>query len=60
MYKLGLMGQGMYIDPARDFVGVYFSAKESNQPVQQDKMLGYFRQAAKHLSPSLVSSTEAK
>jgi CubicO group peptidase (beta-lactamase class C family) len=57
MYKLGLMGQGMYIDPALDFVGVYFSAKESNQPVQQDKMLGYFRQAAKQLVVSKLDTS---
>ncbi|WP_055734525.1 serine hydrolase domain-containing protein [Agarivorans gilvus] len=52
MYKLGLMGQGMYIDPARDFVGVYFSSREEGALLQQDRMLGYFREAAKQLAGS--------
>lgn len=47
LWKHGNLGQGIYIDPARDFVGVYFSTNGYIPPYGQDKMPGYLRQAAK-------------
>jgi hypothetical protein len=47
---VGLFGQGIYIDPARDFVGVYFSSNGDVPPFGEDKMPGYLRQAAKFLA----------
>ncbi|RLQ20146.1 hypothetical protein DWB85_19270 [Seongchinamella sediminis] len=49
LYKHGNFGQGIYIDPARDFVGVYFSTNGYIPPYGEDKMPGFLRQAAKIL-----------
>ncbi len=49
LYKHGNVGQGIYIDPARDFVGVYFSTNGYIPPYGEDKMPGYLRRAAKWL-----------
>ena len=38
------------IDPARDFVGVYFSTNGYIPPYGQDKMPGYLRRAAKFVA----------
>lgn len=48
MFKHGNLYQGIYVDPARDVVGVYFSTS----PVtgNPDILPGYLRQAAKNLS----------
>jgi CubicO group peptidase (beta-lactamase class C family) len=51
MYKHGNMGQGIYIDPERDFVAVYFSATPYVAPYGEIKAPAYFRAAAKILSP---------
>lgn len=50
LYKHGNVGQGIYIDPARDFVGVYFSTNGYIPPYGEDKMPGYLRRAAKVLA----------
>ena len=50
LWKHGNVGQGIYIDPARDFVGVYFSTNGYIPPYGEDKMPGYLRRAAKYLS----------
>lgn len=50
LYKHGNVGQGIYIDPARDFVGVYFSTNGYIPPYGEDKMPGFLRQAAKILA----------
>jgi CubicO group peptidase (beta-lactamase class C family) len=47
LWKHGNLGQGIYIDPARDFVGVYFSTNGYIPPYGQDRMPGYLRRAAK-------------
>lgn len=47
LYKHGNIGQGIYIDPKRDFVGVYFSSNPYVPPYGEDKMMGYIREAAK-------------
>ncbi|CAM4359237.1 serine hydrolase domain-containing protein [Vibrio agarivorans] len=47
LYKHGNLGQGIYIDPKRDFVGVYFSSNPYVAPYGEDKMMGYIREAAK-------------
>ena len=47
LWKHGNLGQGIYIDPARDFVGVYFSTIGYIPPYGQDRMPGYLRRAAK-------------
>ncbi|MCB1231836.1 MAG: beta-lactamase family protein [Verrucomicrobiae bacterium] len=49
LYKHGNVGQGIYIDPKRDFVGVYFSTNGYIPPYGEDKMMGYLRRAAKYL-----------
>jgi CubicO group peptidase (beta-lactamase class C family) len=49
LWKHGNLGQGIYIDPARDFVGVYFSTNGYIPPYGEDKMPGYLRRAAKYL-----------
>ena len=48
MFKHGNLNQGMYVDPMRDVVGVYYSTT----PVTGDPDLlpGYIRQAAKNLA----------
>jgi hypothetical protein len=50
LYKHGNLGQGIYIDPARDFVGVYFSTNPYVPPYGEDKMPGFLREAAKVLA----------
>jgi len=50
LWKHGNIGQGIYIDPERDFVGVYFSTNGYIPPYGEDKMPGYLRRAAKFLA----------
>jgi len=50
LWKHGNLGQGIYIDPARDFVGVYYSTNGYIPPYGEDKMPGYLRRAAKYLA----------
>ena len=50
LWKHGNLGQGIYIDPARDFVGVYFSTNGYVPPYGEDKMPGYLRRAAKYVA----------
>jgi CubicO group peptidase (beta-lactamase class C family) len=50
LWKHGNLGQGIYIDPARDFVGVYFSSNGYIPPYGEDKMPGFLRRAAKYLA----------
>jgi CubicO group peptidase (beta-lactamase class C family) len=50
LWKHGNLGQGIYIDPARDFVGVYFSNNPYIPPYGEDKMPGYLRRAAKFVA----------
>ena len=50
MYKHGNMGQGIYIDPERDFVAVYFSTTPYVPPNGEIKAPAYFRAAAKKLA----------
>ena len=50
LWKHGNVGQGIYIDPERDFVGVYFSTNGYIPPYGEDKMPGYLRRAAKYLA----------
>lgn len=52
LWKHGNLGQGIYIDPARDFVGVYYSPNGYVPPFGEDKMPGYLRRAAKYLAES--------
>ena len=41
---------GLYVDPARDFVGVYFSTNGYIPPYGEDRAQGFLRQAAKYLN----------
>ena len=50
LYKHGNTGQGIYIDPERDFVGVYFSATPYIAPYGEIKAPAYIRAAAKLLA----------
>jgi CubicO group peptidase (beta-lactamase class C family) len=50
MYKHGNMGQGIYIDPERDFVAVYFSTTPYVPPYGEIKAPAYLRAAAKKLA----------
>jgi CubicO group peptidase (beta-lactamase class C family) len=50
LWKHGNIGQGIYIDPARDFVGVYFSTNGYIPPYGEDKMPGFLRRAAKYVA----------
>ena len=50
LYKHGNVGQGLYVDPARDFVGVYFSTNGYIPPYGEDRAQGFLRQAAKYLT----------
>ncbi len=50
LWKHGNLGQGIYIDPARDFVGVYFSTNGYIPPYGEDKMPGYLRRAARFVT----------
>lgn len=48
MFKHGNLFQGLYIDPMRDVVGVFFSTVPMTSG--DDELPGYIRQAAKNLS----------
>jgi CubicO group peptidase (beta-lactamase class C family) len=51
MFKHGNMGQGIYVDPNRDFCGMYFGlAPNSNAISGIDHSPGYLRNAAKMLA----------
>ena len=50
MFKHGNSGQGIYVDPGRDVVGVYFSTNGYIPPYGEDKMAGFIRRAAKLLA----------
>ncbi len=50
LYKHGNTGQGIYIDPERDFVGVMFSATPYVPPYGEIKLPAYMRAAAKMLA----------
>jgi len=50
MFKHGNLGQGIYTDPGRDVVGVYFSTNGYIPPYGEDKMPGFIRRAAKLLA----------
>jgi len=50
LWKHGNLGQGIYIDPKRDFVGVYFSTNGYIPPYGEDKMPGFLRKAAQLLA----------
>ncbi|MFC1799754.1 serine hydrolase domain-containing protein [Candidatus Eisenbacteria bacterium] len=50
LWKHGNIGQGIYIDPKRDFVGVYFSTNGYIPPYGEDKMPGFLRRSAKYLA----------
>lgn len=50
LYKSGNLGQGIYIDPERDFVGVYFSTNPYVDGFGEIKMPAYMRKAAIELS----------
>ena len=50
MFKHGNMGQGIYLDPARDFCGMYFGLATNDEKVAGiDHSPGYLREAAKLL-----------
>ena len=50
LWKHGNIGQGIYIDPKRDFVGVYFSTNGYIPPYGEDKMPGFLRRSAKYVA----------
>jgi len=51
MFKHGNMGQGIYVDPARDFCGMYFGLATNDEKVAGiDHSPGYLRRAAKFLT----------
>jgi CubicO group peptidase (beta-lactamase class C family) len=51
MFKHGNMGQGIYVDPARDFCGVYFGLATNDEKIAGvDHSPGYLRSAAKKLA----------
>ena len=50
LYKHGNTGQGIYVDPERDFVGVMFSATPYVPPYGEIKLPAYLRAAAKMLA----------
>jgi CubicO group peptidase (beta-lactamase class C family) len=51
MFKHGNMGQGIYVDPARDFCGQYFGLATNDEKVAGiDHSPGYLRAAAKKLA----------
>lgn len=49
MYKHGNTGQGIYVDPERDFAAVYFSATPYVAPYGEVKAPAYFRKVAELL-----------
>jgi CubicO group peptidase (beta-lactamase class C family) len=50
LFKHGNLSQGIYADPGRDVVGVYFSTNGYVAPYGEDKMPGFIRRAAKLLA----------
>ncbi|CAB9509742.1 Betalactamase [Seminavis robusta] len=51
MFKHGNMGQGIYVDPNRDFCACYFGLASNDETVTgPDMMPGYLRAAAKKLA----------
>jgi hypothetical protein len=50
LWKHVNLGQGIYIDPAGDFVGVYYSTNGYIPLYGEDKMPGLLRRAAKHVA----------
>ena len=51
MFKHGNMGQGIYVDPARDFCGQYFGLATNDEKIAGvDHSPGYLRAAAKRLA----------
>ena len=50
LYKHGNTGQGIYIDPERDFIAVMFSATPYVSPYGEIKLPAYMRAAAKMLA----------
>ena len=51
MFKHGNMGQGIYVDPARDFCGIYFGLASNDESIAGiDHSPGYLRAAAKRLA----------
>ena len=51
MFKHGNMGQGIYVDPARDFCGMYFGLATNDEAISgADHSPGYLRTAAKQLA----------
>jgi len=51
MFKHGNMGQGIYVDPARDFCGIYFGLATNDEAISgADHSPGYLRTAAKLLA----------
>jgi CubicO group peptidase (beta-lactamase class C family) len=51
MFKHGNMGQGIYVDPARDFCGMYFGLATNDEKVAGiDHSPGFLRAAAKALA----------
>ncbi len=51
MFKHGNMGQGIYVDPARDFCGCYFGLATNDESISgADHSPGYLRAAAKMLA----------
>ncbi|WP_254068233.1 hypothetical protein [Vibrio aestuarianus] len=49
MYKHGNSGQGIYIDPSRDFAAVYFGATPYVPPYGEIKAPAYFRKVVEQL-----------
>ena len=50
MFKHGNRGQGIYVDPARDFCGCYFGLATNDESISGvDRSPGYLRAAAKLL-----------
>ncbi|CAK1799317.1 Beta-lactamase-related domain-containing protein [Vibrio crassostreae] len=50
MYKHGNSGQGVYVDPSRDFAAVYFGATPYVKPYGEIKAPAYFRKVANQLA----------
>ena len=51
MFKHGNMGQGIYVDPARDFCGMYFGLAPNPDEISGiDRSPGYLRNAAKYFA----------
>ena len=51
MFKHGNMGQGIYVDPGRDFCGMYFGLATNDEKIAGvDHSPGYLRRAAKYLN----------